>query len=104
MKRYLIVFVVLVVFGVLMVRTASSSPFGINAHTAGATLLDEVEVLGVGWIRIDFIWLLVEPEQDVFDWSLYDRIVREADERGLKVSATIAGTPAWATTLAGCRS
>ncbi len=81
-----------------MVRTASSSPFGINAHTAGATLLDEVEVLGVGWIRIDFIWLLVEPEQDVFDWSLYDRIVREADERGLKVYATIAGTPAWATT------
>lgn len=97
MKRTALVVLLSVVAGALGGSLAFGTPFGINAHTAGTVLLDEVDALGVGWIRIDFIWSLVEPEQDVFDWALYDRIVRDANARGLKVYATIAATPAWAT-------
>ncbi|MCD4749427.1 MAG: cellulase family glycosylhydrolase [Thermoanaerobaculales bacterium] len=74
-----------------------ASPFGINAHLPSERLLDEVADLGVGWIRIDFLWSMVEPEQNIFDWALIDEIVEGAEDRNLRIFATIGDTPAWAT-------
>jgi len=77
--------------------TAGASPFGINVHTADAEGLEAAAAAGIDWIRIDLIWAIVEPAQDQFDWGLYDRIVNDARGRGLRILASIAYTPAWAT-------
>ncbi|HKI05980.1 MAG TPA: beta-galactosidase [Thermoanaerobaculia bacterium] len=80
---------------------AEASPFGINVHAPqGAELaaqLDKVRAAGIGWVRIDFIWAWVEPVRGKYDWRAYDAIANAAAARGLKVFATIAYTPAWAT-------
>lgn len=76
---------------------AAASPYGINAHVPAPELLDRVGEAGVPWVRIDFIWSWVEPQPDRFQWGAYDALVDEALARGLRVYATIAGTPAWAT-------
>lgn len=82
---------------ILVAATGLTSPFGICAHVASDELLDATVAAGVGWIRIDFNWYLVEPEQDRFDWSVYDRLIPAARARGLQVFATVAYAPAWAT-------
>ena len=81
----------------LLVPVSEAEPFGVAVHIPNDIQLDLAADLGVDWIRVDFIWALVEPQQDDFYWTRYDRLVAEAEERGLKIFATIAGTPAWAT-------
>ena len=72
-------------------------PYGVNAHVPSPELLDVVAASGAEWVRIDFIWAWIEPEPDRFNWDVYDGVVREARARGLKVYATVAYTPDWAT-------
>jgi hypothetical protein len=76
---------------------AAGSPYGINAHTAKDLLLDKAVEAGIEWIRIDFLWPHVEPEENLLDWSRYDRLINSAEVRGLRIYATIAKTPYWAT-------
>jgi hypothetical protein len=77
--------------------TAFGAPFGINAHVPGSAVLDEITAAGIGWIRIDFVWAMVEQERDEYDWSRYDRLLDQTEARGLRVFATLQGTPEWAT-------
>jgi hypothetical protein len=87
--------------GARIARADDASSFGVNAHVpAGAQLapqLDRVQQAGIGWIRIDFIWAVVEPQRGVFDWKLYDALVAAAQQRGLSILAILAYTPQWAT-------
>ncbi len=90
--------VIAVVLGfVLIAAGIMAEPFGIAVHIPDDRQLDLAADLGVDWIRIDFIWAFAEPEQDVFDWARFDLLIAEAEERDLKIFATIGGTPAWAT-------
>jgi len=77
------------------------SPYGVNVHApAGEDLTRVVErsaEIGVGWLRVDFVWALVELEPGLYDWSRYDEIVDAARRRGLDVLAIVAYTPVWAT-------
>ena len=77
------------------------SPYGVNIHAPSGAhlrhLLDEAQAAGIGWVRIDFIWAVVQPQRGTFDWSLYDEIVDEARSRGIEVLAILAYTPGWAT-------
>src|SRR5262245_14745292 len=81
--------------------SAPPSAFGINVHApqgeALAAQLDRARAAGIGWVRIDFIWALVEPARGKYDWRLYDAIAAAAKARGLQVFATLAYTPGWAT-------
>jgi polysaccharide biosynthesis protein PslG len=78
-----------------------ASPYGVNAHApAGAELVlgfDRVREAGIGWVRIDFVWALIETSQGHFDWSVYDAIVDAAEARGISVLGILAYTPGWAT-------
>ncbi|HEV7787300.1 MAG TPA: beta-galactosidase [Thermoanaerobaculia bacterium] len=82
-------------------RAAASSPYGINIHAPQGTeltaQLNRVKAAGIGWVRIDFIWAVVQPTAGTWDWHLYDAIAKAASARGIKVYATLAYTPAWAT-------
>ena len=76
-----------------------------------ARTLDELQRFGVGWLRVVLYWNDVAPRPDTpalprfderdpgsYDWTRYDRIVDEADARGMRVLLTISGpVPRWAT-------
>jgi hypothetical protein len=95
-----IVFASLLVLSAARLR-AGDSPFGVNAHAPGGAALqlefDRVAEAGIGWVRIDFVWALIETSPDHFDWSAYDAIVAAAEARGLSVLGILAYTPGWAT-------
>lgn len=72
---------------------------------------DEIERFGVHWIRVVLYWREVAPDRDSatrpqfaetdprsYDWRRYERIVREAQSRGIRVWLTPSGpAPDWAT-------
>lgn len=58
--------------------------------------LDGYATLGVSWIRFDIAWSVAEPQQGVYSWAVYDRLVSKVRERGLNVLAMVGYTPAWA--------
>jgi len=94
---YLVLLLVLRVMMPTPEARAQGSPYGVNAHIPSAELLDEVTAAGIGWVRIDMVWAYIEPEPNVYDWSIYDEVVADATQRGLKIFATLAYTPGWAT-------
>jgi hypothetical protein len=50
----------------------------------------------VGEIRIPFFWEDIQPINGLhFDWSKYDRTVREAARRGIRVQPFVMGVPRW---------
>ncbi len=89
------------VFGLAVVMCCSpelgASNFGINVHVPPAEVLDRVAQDGIGWVRIDLLWSVVQPAPNRWDWSAYDMLVDEAGQRGLKVLAILQDTPGWAT-------
>ncbi len=73
--------------------------------------LDEIKSLGANWLRIVMYFNDVAPNRDsthiptgdeadpaFYDWTRFDRMLKEADERGFKILLTISGpVPRWAT-------
>lgn len=57
--------------------------------------LDGMVATGAKWIRIDFDWPSIQPDQSSWYWHATDRAVREATKRGLQVLALPTYTPAW---------
>lgn len=73
------------------------SRLGLNVHVPSDAMLDDVaQRLGMRWVRVDFNWFQIEPAQGAFRWEELDRVVGRAAERALEVLATLAYTPAWA--------
>jgi hypothetical protein len=87
-------------------RELQSSDDALRSQT-----LDELQGLGVKWLRVVLYWRSVAPQsgssvapafdeagQDGYHWSVYDRVISEARARGLKVMVTVSGpVPRWAT-------
>jgi hypothetical protein len=75
---------------------------GLNVHVPSNAILEDVSSnLGVTWIRIDFDWFRMEPERGRFEWAETDRVVEKASTSGLEMLATLAYTPAWASSNPG---
>jgi polysaccharide biosynthesis protein PslG len=73
-----------------------------NVHIASDAILDDVAVnLGLRWVRLDFDWFRIQPARGAFRWEEWDRMVARAMARGLQVLATLAYTPAWASSNPG---
>lgn len=71
---------------------------GTNVHLPPADTLDLEVDLGAKWVRIDLNWDIVEPAEGQWSWDAVDAVVDAAKARGLRVYATLAYTPAWAST------
>lgn len=78
------------------------SPYGINAHIPDGDTLQSLAEAGLGWVRMDFNWHLLEPAKGQFNWAPFDTAVQEAQARGLKVFATLAYSPKWAVANPTC--
>ncbi len=89
--------IILVMVGLSITASLEANSFGINVHVPNATVLDRVTEAGIGWVRIDFLWSLVEPEEDFYDWTMYDDVIAEIENRNLRILANFHGTPGWAT-------
>jgi hypothetical protein len=79
--------------------------FGIAAggdiqNLSAATLERELDVLdevGARWLRIDINWAQIQAQgPNSYNWGPIDRVVREAQERGIEVLGVIVWTPGWA--------
>lgn len=58
---------------------------------------DTVKNTGVGWVRIDLKWDIVQPSNaSTFDWHWPDTMIAKAQSRGLKVMLVAGYTPSWA--------
>ena len=73
-----------------------TSPYGINTHMPATSVLDKVAQAGIGWVRVDFNWWVMEPSDNNFNWGHTDQVVNDARARGLEVFPTLAYTPGWA--------
>jgi hypothetical protein len=84
-------------------RELSSDDAALRAQT-----LDEIQALGAKWVRVVLYWNEVAPSPDAtttpadldagYRWERYDRAIRDATGRGMKVLVTISGpVPTWAT-------
>jgi len=59
--------------------------------------LATVQKTGAGWIRFDFDWSLVQPDNPTeYDWSAYDRLTAAAAKHHLNIVGIIDFTPPWA--------
>ena len=52
--------------------------------------------LKVGWTRIGFDWPRLEPENNKWDLSFYDEVVKNASENNVTILPIFFGTPQWA--------
>lgn len=97
-KRFAVLVGIVCALGAVLAAATPShaAPYGINAHVPDAARLDRAAEAGIGWIRCDFNWTMLEPAQDQFDWAIFDQLVAQANARGLSIYATIAYTPSWA--------
>lgn len=78
-------------------KSAFAERVGMNVHLPSNAILSDVALgLGVFWLRVDFDWFRIEPEQGRFEWAETDRVVETAWRNGQAVLATIAYTPGWA--------
>jgi hypothetical protein len=73
-----------------------------------ARILDALAASGVGWVRVDVSWSMIQPAPGRYDlkWGVpkVDGVLRMAHRRGLRVLAMFWSTPAWANGGAGKRA
>ncbi len=59
--------------------------------------LDQIESqTGAKWMRQDFFWSDIEPQQGVFDFSLYDQYVLDSAQHGVHLLPLLFDPPSWA--------
>ncbi len=59
--------------------------------------LDDMQRLGVTWLRVDFSWATIQPhDARNFDFRFHEKVVAGAQRHGMKILATLGYTPAWA--------
>ncbi len=78
---------------------ADSFPSDILPQSAGIQLksgntsaenLDQIQALGFKYVRRGFIWFAIEKTPGQFDFSAYDRLVDDAEKRGLHILGCLA--------------
>ena len=85
------------------VALRESGPLGVTINFHDATiaevgaLLDAAKSAGASLIKTRFDWNSLEPQKGAaFQWPIYDRVVREARNRGLVVVGVLGNSAKWA--------
>ena len=76
--------------GVLLDFRRTEDPATLRASFAQA------REAGVGWMRIDFFWHLIEPSPGRLQWSRYDAITQAAKANGITLLGILDYTAPWA--------
>lgn len=76
---------------------AAGSSLPALSEQALNTRLSGMEAAGATWVRFDFDWSTIQPNNSTsYDWAPYDRVVASAVAHHLQVLGIIDYTPAWA--------
>lgn len=51
---------------------------------------------GVGWVRLDFLWEDIEPQEGKFDFAKYDLIVKLLRDKGIHILGILHYSTSWA--------
>ncbi len=62
----------------------------LKANNCDAANLDKIRALGFKFVRRGFIWESIEKTKGQYDFSAYDRLVKDCNDRGLMVLACMA--------------
>jgi polysaccharide biosynthesis protein PslG len=57
---------------------------------------DLAKQTGAGWLREEFDWDVIEPQNDQWSWTRYDTVLEQAAQRGLRVLPLLNGSASWA--------
>lgn len=73
-------------------------PLGGDAASAAArgAYLDTMAQLGVSRLRRDFTWSSIEPQRGQWQWDEYDRLVGDAQARGIRLLGILDYGTTWA--------
>lgn len=84
-------------------QAANDIPYGVvvdatrSEYDMRVELLDLMKQGGYGYMRVDWDWWACQPTKDGgFDFSRYDKLVDEAEQRGITILPIVYGAPAWA--------
>lgn len=73
-------------------------PTDATAMSACTYQLQQLKSAGVVWVRTDFTWSEIEPQQGIFDFSGYDNLVNTVLANGMQMTAILDYGNAWANT------
>ncbi len=88
--------------GLNFMRPDANRPGNYDFVNNGPWLVGQFAEIGVKWNRMPFSWVGIQPEEERFDWSAYDRIGDACQRDGIEILATLGGhfdqppVPAWA--------
>jgi hypothetical protein len=71
---------------------------GLYPRESMVRALDSMAQAGIGWVRLNWTWKDMQPQEGPFDYSQYDMIVTLATEREIEVLPILFAVPAWAST------
>jgi hypothetical protein len=77
-------------------RIGISSHFYWLSEAGSRTQMARLKSGGVTWIREDFRWDRLEPQQGVYDWKRTDAVMAAAAATGVNVLGLVTNAPAWA--------
>ncbi len=69
---------------------------GVNGHIPSTEDFEAMQRAGITWARVDFTWDVVEPRRGEFRWTLFDRVVADAERCGVNLLAVTGYCPRWA--------
>jgi hypothetical protein len=69
--------------------------FGMVPSSTTQTSMDQMAASGVGSVRIQIIWRLIEPAPGQRNWSTYDNYIGNIAAAGLQATPLLSGTPPW---------
>ncbi len=79
------------------------SPYGAHSHIFNEREwihfpknFDVMKEGGLGWIRSDFYWIMIEKPEGNWDYSQYDKIVEEAGKRDIQILGLLGYNVPWA--------
>ena len=61
--------------------------------------LDQVEQLGMTWLKQQIRWSFYEREPDVYEWGLLDAYFEALEGRNIKVMISVLAAPDWSTSV-----
>ncbi len=78
---------------------AAGSPFGMTTYLKfNPEREEEIRLLrdsGIGWVREDFWWGVIEPAPGSYQWTIYDRLVESVSKGGLHLLGLLHGGSGW---------
>ena len=64
-------------------------------HSRALKVLDAARNIDAKWIRIGFIWVLANPEKDVYSFKEFDWIINQSIAHGFSILPVVMYTPRW---------